>query len=70
VVTQRLDEHRAEIQAATDKADRALTQAAATTEAVATLKKQVGRRSALTGGGTGAIVAAGIELAKAALKGG
>ncbi|MGB0218316.1 MAG: hypothetical protein ACPGJF_03195 [Sinimarinibacterium flocculans] len=69
-VERSLDEHRIEIQAATDKADQALRESAATREAVDHLKKQVGRRSALTGGGTGAIVAAGIELAKAALKGG
>jgi chromosome condensin MukBEF ATPase and DNA-binding subunit MukB len=66
-VTQRLDEHREEIAAATSTAHEALKQAKAAHAAVDALKVQVGKRSAVSGGGAAALVAGGIELIKAAL---
>lgn len=66
-VTQRLDEHREEIQSATDTANEALKQAKAASTAVDVLRSKVGKRSVIGGGGAAAVVAGGVELIKAAL---
>lgn len=64
VVTNRLDEHREEIQSVAEVAHSAMRKADATAAEVEALKGQIGKRGAAAGGGAGAIIAAGIELAK------